>query len=149
MIISSRAALAGAVLALVFGLLVLGAWWAYSAGYDAGRAKSDAILTAAKLQAETERADALAKLAQVNAQAVKAQAEADRRIAQAQSKTATRLQTVERVIREEPSFSAVVRPDHLGRLRDEQLAELVEAANRGANMRAGGVPTVRPAHVDQ
>lgn len=123
---------AGLIAATIAGVLT--AWWAYTSGYDAGRAASDATLMAAKEQAQRERNEALANLVNVNAEMMAAQADADRRIAQAQRRTQTRVQTVERAAHETPDFSAAVRPEPVGRVRDEQHTELVNAAARGADL---------------
>lgn len=132
--IPSRAAVAAAGAFALAGSLALGAWWIYDNGFEAGQARADARLVAARLQAEQERADALARLTQANADMVKLQADTTRRIAEIEKRTPVRVRTVERVIRENPDFASVVRPDDLARLRDEQTAELVDAAGRGSDL---------------
>ncbi len=137
-LIGPRTAAAGAF--ALAAALAVGAWWIYDNGFEAGQARADARLVAAKLQAEQERADALARLNAANAAMVKLQADTARRIAEIEKRTPARVRTVERVVRENPDFAAVVRPGDLARLRDDQTAELVEAAGRSADLSRRSLP---------
>jgi hypothetical protein len=147
--VTSGAALRIAAGFAVAAGLAVAAWWVYTEGYEAGRAEADANLVNARLIAEQERNEALSRLADAQADLMRIEADAAKRIAEAQRKAVTRTQTVERVTREEPSFAAVVRPADIDRVRDEQLAELVEAAGRSADLSSRGFRGLRTARPDQ
>jgi hypothetical protein len=123
--------------------IAFAAWWVYTAGYDAGRAAANENLMTARLIAEQERNEALSRLADAQVEITRVQADAAKRIAAAQRKAVTHTKTVERVVREEPEFAAIVRPADLDRVRDEQLAELEQAADRGSDLSARGFRGLR------
>jgi hypothetical protein len=132
-----RLAAAGAVLAL--------AAWTHWQAYSAGRDAADDERQAAILEAAEKRAEALEKLAAANGRMLEIERDAADRIAKAQARTVTQVKTVERVIRENPDFAAVVRPADLQRVRDDDLAAIAEAARRSAELSEASLRGVRGA----
>lgn len=130
-----RLGAAGAVLAL--------AAWTHWQAYSAGRHAADQERDAAILAAEQARADALVKLADANGRMLRIERDASQRIAAAEQRGAAQARTVERVIRENPDFAAVVRPADLQRVRDDDMAAIEDAARRSADLSAASVRGVR------
>jgi hypothetical protein len=125
----------------VAGLLAWSHWKAYSMG----GADMLAEKTQAMLEAAVKRSEALEKLAAANGRMLEIERDAAERIAKAQARTVTQVKTVERVIRENPEFAAVVRPPDLQRVRDDDLAAIAEAARRSAELSAASLRGVRGA----
>jgi endonuclease/exonuclease/phosphatase (EEP) superfamily protein YafD len=141
--ISSRAIFGLSVGIFAAALLAWAGWGLYRAGYSAGRAAADATLMAARNQAQRERNEALATVITLNAEMLAVQADAGKRIAKAERDAAARVVTIERVVRENPDFSAVVRPGDAARVRDDQHRELADAAARSAELSARSLHGVR------
>lgn len=123
----------------VAGLLAWSHWKAYSMGGADMRAEKSQAMQ----QAAVDRASALEKLAEANGRMLEIERDAADRIAKAQARTVTQVKTVERVIRENPDFAAVVRPTDLQRVRDDDLAAIAEAARRSAELSAASLRGVR------
>lgn len=122
-----------AVAVIVLGIIATVAWAInriYQQGYEAGNAKADATITAAKLRAEIERNEAQAKLIATERAMRALEQDAAKRIADARSEGEVQVKTVERVIRENPDFAVIKRPADLQRVRDDQLAAIRAAAER-------------------
>lgn len=98
---------------------------------------------AAQLEAQRARADYQARLAQTNAAIMKLGIDAARRITENENRTPARVQIVERVSRENPDFAATVRPADLAGVRSQQISELIEAANRGADLSGRSVSSLQ------
>lgn len=125
------------------GALVAFAAWTHWQAYSAGRDATDKERQASILEAAEKRAEALEKLATANGRMLEIERDAADRIAKAQARTITQVKTVERVIRENPEFAAVVRPPDLQRVRDDDLAAIAEAARRSAELSETGLRGVR------
>lgn len=141
----------------IVGLIAWGISGIYERGFEAGKAEAVVAIAAARLQAEIARTEALRernaaleKLTTTERAMRALEQDAARRIAEAQQHGSVQVQTVERVIRENPDFASIRRPADLQRVRDEQLAAIAAAAARtpttaelsGASLRA--LPGARP-----
>lgn len=114
-----------------FGLALAGAG---AKGYAIGKRTADAELTAVRLEAETSRADALARLAAAERRAARLQADAAARIEAARKDGAASSTTIREVIHANPDFGGLRRPAGLDRVRDDQLAAIAAAARRSADL---------------
>lgn len=130
----------GAALALLAALA-----WSHHKAYTFGAADGTLTVREAQLESEQARGKALEKLADANARMLQIQAEADARVAEAQRRGRAQVQTVERVIRENPDFAAAVRPADLDRVRVDDLAEIAAAARRSADLSSESLRGVRSA----
>lgn len=130
----------GAGLALAAGLA-----WTHWQAYDAGVASMQAEKDKAERDALEQRLKDLQKLTAANERIRTIESQSAKAIAAAQARGTAQAQIVERVIRENPDFAAVARPDDLQRVRDDALADIEAAANRSAELSGLIVPSVRGA----
>jgi hypothetical protein len=119
---------------------------AYDRGLAAGRSEyREMVLQAQDLASQAQVREQEALIEHERQMRVIEQ-EAARQLQEVQTNSLVQVRTVERVIRENPEFAAVVRPADLERVRNEQLAAIVSAATQGANAAAklprAGVRTV-------
>lgn len=119
----------------------------YRAGYDAGQAEGAVQIAAARLQAQEEQARIQRQLIETERNMRALEQEAADLLARVNATGTARVRTVERVIRENPSFAAIARPVELDRVRDQQLADIAAAAARGtdaaAKLPGSGIQTLR------
>lgn len=128
------AAIRAALLALgLAGLLAL-AWGVFSIGRDLGSSRVEARLQQAVAEAERQRAATLERALMAERQVAEHERQARAEVAAIAARLADNLDTVRRVIRENPEFAATRRPAALERLRDDELARLAAAAREAADL---------------
>jgi hypothetical protein len=121
----------------------------YRAGYIAGKQEAVVLIANAKLEAAAEQNRMQRKLLDTENAMRALEQQAASLMEKARQAGAIQVRTVERVIRENPNFAAVVRPPELDRVRQQQLTAIADAATRGAHaateLPRAGLPAVRGA----
>ncbi len=115
----------------------------YGAGEQAGLTAGKLEMEQAVTASEKARNESLQRLIASESKVRMIEAEAAERIAAALARGRVQAKAVERAVRENPQFAAVVRPPELGGVRDEQLAELAAEADRSAELSAASLRGVR------
>lgn len=133
-----RAALAALGLAGVLALV----WGIFSIGRDLGAARSEARLQASVIEAERQRAATLERVIAAERQVAQAERQAREEVAAIAARAVAGLDTVRRVIRENPEFAATRRPADLERVRDDELARIADAAREAAELSSAVLPRV-------